>query len=190
VKPSRTIPVRIVVPVGSGGSSWEAALRATQDVSRRDHHPPSMTSMTQPIAVPARKATSPANFFLWWRVDPAEVERQVAGYDILGVTHSARKGSAALCVLSVVITAALGGYLKMPIGTVAIEAVVWGGLALAMVRGNRWAFAAGMVLWTLEKAFAIVSGTAGRVPVVHIIWWAIYMHSFLLAYRVETARSA
>jgi hypothetical protein len=145
--------------------------------------------MSQPIAVPARNdRKSRGNFFLWWRIDPAEVERQVDGYDILGVAHSARKGSAALCALSVVITAAFGSYMKMPTGTIAIEVLVWGGLALAMARGTRWAFAAGLVLWTLEKAFGIVNGPSSAAPVVQIIWWAIYMHSFLLAYKVESAR--
>jgi hypothetical protein len=123
--------------------------------------------MSQPIAVPARNdRKSRGNFFLWWRIDPAEVERQVDGYDILGVAHSARKGSAALCALSVVITAAFGSYMKMPTGTIAIEVLVWGGLALAMARGTRWAFAAGLVLWTLEKAFGIVNGPSSAAPVV------------------------
>jgi hypothetical protein len=82
------------------------------------------------------------------------------------VTHSARKGSAALCALSTVVTA-----------------------ALAMLRGKQWAFAAGLVLWTLEKAFAIVNSPSSSAPVAQIMWWAIYMHSFLLAYKVESART-
>jgi hypothetical protein len=145
--------------------------------------------MTQPVAVPARsEKKSATSFFLWWRVEPAEVERQVAHYEILGAAHSARKGSAALCALIVVLTALVGRYLGMDGRSIAIEAAVWTGVGLAMLGGRRWAFMAGMLLWTFEKAFAILTGTSAGAPVVQVIWWTIYMHTFYTGYKVESAR--
>jgi hypothetical protein len=48
-----------------------------------------------------------------------------------------------------------------------------------------------MILWTLEKGFMLVGGvTAGRAPIVQIIWWAIYMGAFFQGNRIEQARKA
>lgn len=137
---------------------------------------------------PGKKAS--INYFLWWRTDPEEIEPQVAQYHTLSVWKSARGNSMLLCMLTVAVTVLAGRFLKQSGSTILIEAVVWSVLGLLMYRGQRWAFLAGMVLWTLEKAFLLVDVSgSGRTPIAQVIWWAIYMHTFLLAYRVEGARA-
>jgi hypothetical protein len=57
-----------------------------------------------------------------------------------------------------------------------------------MYRGQRWAFVAAMMLWTLEKGMLLFGGLASSAPIVQVIWWAIYMNAFVLGFRVERAR--
>jgi hypothetical protein len=130
---------------------------------------------------------SPGAFLLWWRTDPVEVQRQIAGYDSLRVWQSARGTSALLCLLTVVVTMLLGGFMHLSSGEIATEAVVWTIVAILMYRGYRWAFLAGMLLWTFEKGGLLFS--SGAAPVVQIIWWTIYMSAFFLAFKVETDRA-
>jgi hypothetical protein len=67
-------------------------------------------------------------------------------------------------------------------------------LAAFIYRGHRWAMIAAMLLWTLEKGVIAVEGLGvGHLPSVgrllsSLLWWAIYMHAFYLAYRVEQER--
>jgi hypothetical protein len=141
----------------------------------------------------AQKTKKPAWYYLtWWKTDAAEIERQVANYDTLSLGHSARGVSMILCLFSALLTAVLGRWLMQLSAPVIItELVVWSGLGFAMFRGQKWAFAAGMVLWTFEKASIVVTGVgASRVPITQVIWWCMYMTAFMLGFRVEKAREA
>jgi hypothetical protein len=127
-------------------------------------------------------------FFLWWRTNPEEVRRQVAGYDTLRVWQSARGTSALLCLLTVVVTMLLGGYMHLSSGEITTEAVIWIAVAILMYRGYRWAFLVGMLLWTFEKGELLFS--ARGAPIVQVIWWTIYMSAFFLAFKVENERAS
>ena len=131
------------------------------------------------------------SFLAWWRVDAAEVQRQVESYESLTITKSARGISLLLCLLSVALTVLLGRVLGLTAGTVLSEAAMWSVMGLLMYRGHRWAFMVAMLLWTFEKATAVFSGaTAGRAPVGQLIFWAIYMQAFRLGYEVESQRKS
>ncbi len=50
---------------------------------------------------------------------------------------------------------------------------------------------AAMVLWTAEKGlqlFPILQTGTVKSPFVVLIWWAVFMHAFYLAFRVEMHR--
>jgi hypothetical protein len=68
-------------------------------------------------------------------------------------------------------------------------------LGVLIYRGFKWSMIIAMILWTLEKVLAIVqplqlgsTSTSGTL-VMQIVWWAIYMHIFNLAFRVERERA-
>jgi hypothetical protein len=148
--------------------------------------------MKDSTSVAAPKSTKGAlGFIVWWKTDPGEVERQVAGYDTLSIWKSARGISMLLCVLSAMVTLVLGRFFELSSSTMVFEFVMWSILGLFMYHGQRWAFIAGMVLWTLEKASLLFLGaTAGRAPIAQLIWWALYMNAFFLAYTVERRRAS
>jgi hypothetical protein len=147
-----------------------------------------MTSASSPKpAAPKRSALA---FITWWNPDPAEVEKQLAGYDTLRVWQSARGMSMLLCAFSVTVTVLLGRFLHLSSGTIATEVILWSTLGLFMYRGHRWAFIAGMVMWTIEKiALVIEQAGSGRAPITQIIFWFVYMAAFYLAFTVERTRA-
>jgi hypothetical protein len=145
--------------------------------------------MTSVNTLDAKKSKKSAfSFLLWWRTDPAEVEKQVAGYSTLKIWQSARGISALLCAFSAVVTMLLGNLIHLSTGEVYFEVAIWSTVGILMYFGLRWAFILGMVLWTLEKATMLFSG--GAAPIVQIIWWAIYLNAFFLAFKVESQRAA
>lgn len=140
-------------------------------------------------------AAKPKRSFLsglaWWREDPVEIQRQVTEYKSLKLWQSARGISLLFCAFSVVVTVLLRNAIGLSVGTVIFEVVIWGSLGLLMLRGQKWAFMAGVVLWTLEKGVALVDGfSSGGAPIVQVIWWAAYLNAFMLGFRVEKARRA
>lgn len=141
-----------------------------------------------------RKKGSTWSFLFWWRTDPEEIERQVAGYRSLRVWQSARGISLLCCLFTVAVTLALGGLVGIPMTDALVDGTIWTALGLLMYRGQRWAFIAGMVLWTFEKGYFVVTqvGTVHAQPpmqiVLQFIWWAVYLHVFMLGLRVESLR--
>ena len=147
--------------------------------------------MTSPSRADAPKSKKSAfSFLAWWITDPADIEKQVAGYNTLRVWQSARGISALLCILSAVATALLGQFIKLSNGEILAEAIIWSTIAIFMYLGHRWAFVVGMIFWTFEKAALLLGASSAGAPIVQIIWWAIYMNAFLLAFRVESRRKA
>ena len=150
--------------------------------------------MTQPQATAApKKKRSASSFFLWWRVDPMEVEKQVIDYRTLRPWQSARGISLLLCLFTVAVTLLFGRLFGVSFGSAVIESAIWIVLGLLIYRGHGWACVVAMILWTLDKGTVMIAqGSAGRTanPVIQIIWWLIYMNAFFLAFKVERARRA
>jgi hypothetical protein len=146
--------------------------------------------MTDAPASAQKKRKSFLSFLAWWKVDPGEVDKQVAEYESLGFWRSARGICAAFCILSVLITGLIGKTVGLSEETVAFEVIVWLVLAIGMYRGQRWAFGTGLVVWTIEKASLVASGIGNSAaPITQVIWWAIYMNAFYLGFVVERRRA-
>lgn len=129
------------------------------------------------------------NWFLWWRVSPGELQKQVDGYQTLGMFKAARKVSAALLLLSALLTTLLvifAGFDTFAYFDVAISLI----LAVLVYRGQTWALMITMIFWTFEKIYGLlfIIPAEGGQGVTQLIWWAVYMHAFWLAYQVEKAR--
>jgi hypothetical protein len=130
------------------------------------------------------------SWFLWWQINPAELDEQVSKYETLSLIRSAR-GAAVFCLLfSIIATIVLIslGHDLSSLFDVALFAI----LAVFIYLGHRWAMISAMALWTLEKGFAftVMFGAKpnGAGFAVQIVWWCIYMHAFFLAFRVEQER--
>ena len=131
------------------------------------------------------------DWLLWWRIDQDDLEYQVAQYSDISIWESMRGNSMLFLLLSAAITivlVALGGD-----GTSAnayVDVVLFVILALFIYFGHRWAMIVAMVLWTLEKALVIVGGLGSNVvlAISQILWWAVYMHAFYFAFRIEQKR--
>jgi hypothetical protein len=127
-------------------------------------------------------------------IDEGELEEQVSEYSDLPIYVAARGLSLLLLLFSAATTVAVIYFGQLePIGLV--DAAVMSALGLFIYFGHRWAMILIMVLWTLEKAVMIIeplaAGTVGSPmsnPVTQIFWWAVYMHAFYLAFRVEQER--
>jgi len=133
------------------------------------------------------------SWFLWWQIDPAELDEQVEKYGRLNLFKSAR-GQSVLCLaFSVAVTVVLAATAatKTIDSSAYVDAAAFVILAVFIYFGHRWAMLAAMVLWTLEKGFWVVTaitiaaGNVGGGFVMQIVWWALYMHAFYLAFRVE-----
>jgi hypothetical protein len=127
------------------------------------------------------------HWFLWWKIEPEELRRQVREYDSLGVFKSARGVSALLLVLSGAVTiifACVGWTGPWSL----VDATLFLGLGAFIYRGHRWAIICAMMFWTLEKVYQLYAKP--QYAIMAILWWTIYMQAFYIAYRVEKEKRA
>ena len=138
--------------------------------------------------------TSLWDWLLWWRVDPGALERQVLEYHTLKLWQSMR-GISVLCLgLSIAMTCLFAFLSVLGFNASAfIDAALMAVWAVFIYFGHRWAMAAAMVLWTIEKVLPIVDEFGAHQFVgtnifTQLLWWAAYMHAFYFAFRIEQQR--
>lgn len=127
------------------------------------------------------------SWILWWQTDPVEIDEQARLYDTISVWSSWR-GWAAICLcLSALITFAMVAINGFGLSSGAlIDVAIMFGLALFTYLGHRWAMIGAMTVWTIEKSFAVAINP--YMAPTALIWWALYMHVFYSAFRVEQRR--
>jgi hypothetical protein len=132
------------------------------------------------------------SWLLWWQVGEDELNKHAAEYQTMPFWKSARAGAIVCLAISIVITTTAvyfdaGGFSPSAF----VDAALMGALALFIGFGQRWALIGAMVYWTLAKIYtgvmAIQSGISVG-AVTSVIWWALYMHAFYFAFRVEQRR--
>jgi hypothetical protein len=144
---------------------------------------------TQTVSQAAAKHRS--HWFLWWKVDPAEIQQQVGEYHADRWTLA--RHVAAYCLLvSVAITTIFINVGLMDSGAY-FDAGIMLFLAACIFLGQRWAMIAAMLFWTFEKVVGFTDFTQAHPPggafvISQLIWWATYMHAFWVAFRVEQER--
>ena len=159
---------------------------------------------------PAEAASRWLHWLLWWRIDLAELERQAAAYETLGMIGSAR----GFCFL-LALTIGLGMFsLASDLMSQGGDALhVWpvaavlsfnlsGGMLLFVLaefvyRGRRWAMLGCMVLWSgnvlnVLGLWALHASPQTFWPGIAflILAWGWVMRPFHLAYRIERRRAA
>ena len=149
------------------------------------------------MAEPATTSKSkPWVWVLWWQIDPVELERQVSEYDSLPIYRSMR-GISVLCLaFSAAVTTASAFYGIANIDATAyFDAATMLLLAVFIFFGHRWAMIGAMIVWTAEKIISLsdtvtLMQSSGGLIVSQLIWWALYMHAFYFAFRIEQRRTA
>jgi hypothetical protein len=135
-------------------------------------------------------AARPSPWFFWWKIAPAELERQVREYASLKFYQSGRGQSAVALLVIIIISAVTVVMGAQPAFGVIVESLVFIGLAIFIWFGHRWASIAAMTIWTVEKLYDFIAASQGKgsslIPIA--IWWIIFMRFFYLAFRVEQAR--
>ena len=131
------------------------------------------------------------SWLFWWKIDQAEIDRQVEGYKTLGFFKSARKLSVLCLAFSMILTGVFV-YFGLFDTLALIDAGVFGFLALFIYLGHRWAMIGTMVLWTFEKGMGLIDMTSALHPNVvaisQVAFWVVFMHAFYLAFKVEQQR--
>lgn len=140
----------------------------------------------------SRKRTS--NWIFWWRIDPSEMDEQIARYGTLSIFRSAR-GISALCLCFSMVVTLLFIAFKFTDASAYLDVALFAVLAVFVYLGHRWAMIAAMLLWTAEKVIIAVSGLGSIHPnagmlIGQLFWWTAYMHAFYLSFRVEQRRKA
>jgi hypothetical protein len=144
-----------------------------------DEIPVSPQPTPQPVV---KKKNAALSWLLWWQLDNDEINKQLLDYQTLKIYQSARGISFLLLLLSAVITALFIVFFHAEV-LVLIDSVLMIIIGLFVLRGHKWAMIAAMILWTFEKLVSLPTNAF-----VSLLWWALYMHSFYLAYRVEKLR--
>ena len=140
-------------------------------------------------------------WLLWWKIDPAELERQVEGYEKVHRLATAQGFGYLLAVMAAA-QAAYGAGLAFSPGTAALFPVAWfqAGVALSLaalggflLRGSRAAAIGLMVVYSIQTVFiancALQTEPAASFLLLSLAGWSIFMRVFYLSLRVERERT-
>ncbi len=142
-----------------------------------------------------KKKASFLNWLLWWEIDQDELAKQVSLYHSLKVTQSIRGQSLLLLNFSACVTIVFITFFSSPIENF-IDVFISLLLGYFIFRGHKWAMISAMLFCSFEKFIMLYEGVqsyspthSSPSPIIHIIWWVIYMHAFYFSFIVEKARN-
>lgn len=157
----------------------EQEVDTKQDVTKEEHTPST-----------DKKKNNYSHWLLWWITDKDEITRQVHGYNTLDIWHASRKIAALALLFSSALTVILVLFANWDSSSL-IDVLLMLVIAFFIYKGHRWAMIVAMVYWTYAKFYGLfTSYSSGSTPspIVAILWWAIFMHAFFEAYKVEQVR--
>lgn len=129
-----------------------------------------------------KKKNNPFSLFQWWKIEENELVNQIVNYDSLNWWTSARTISVTCLLFSSVLTT-LFVFFKLADASALVDVGLMLLLCPFMYKGYKVSFVFGMFYWTLAKISGI--STAPQFLITSVIWWALYMRFFYLAFRVE-----
>lgn len=143
---------------------------------------------TKEQSTKVKKKDFKSHWFLWWVIEDKELEYQIQNYNTLKITESARGISSLLLIFSGVVTL-LFVLFDSSQEALILDVIILCVLAFFSYSGSKLAFLAAMIYWTFAKLVSLIDFSTLELignPVVQIIWWAIFMHAFYLAWEVES----
>jgi len=145
------------------------------------------------------------SWFLWWKMDPNTLEKQIQQYKSLKIYESYRGIATLLIVGWVVLTDLFAVINWIPRNKFIVSLFIYERvelfsmllyffLAFFIYKGKKWAMIIAMFLITIDRGFALFhSVSLGVVDTIFwimiIFWWCVFMKYFYGAYRVEKARN-
>lgn len=116
-----------------------------------------------------------------------EFEIQVESYDNLSVMKSNRGQASLFLGAVIIISIAFGIFDIMPLSDVIYSLIIYIPLTFFIYKGHRWAMYLGIVLWTFEKAYQVVT-LNGKGFIVIVLWWLWLVTILYSAIKVENER--
>lgn len=139
-----------------------------------------------------KKKGNYTHWIFWWILDKDALERQVKEYKNLSVWYASRKIAAIALLFSSLVTILMVTFTNYD-SSALIDVALMLILAFFIYRGHRWALVLAMIYWTYAKFYGLyasysITSTSHTSPIIAILWWAIYMHAFYEAFKVEQLR--
>jgi hypothetical protein len=125
------------------------------------------------------------SIILWWRINKEELDKQISGYNTIKFYKTARAQALGAVLFSVILALTFILFLDASV-TSYYDISIFLFLGVFAYFGHRWALILLMLFWTFSKVYAIILQQGH--PFVQVIWWAIFMHVFYFAFRVEQER--
>jgi len=140
-----------------------------------------------------KKSKSFLRWIFWWQLDQEELDKQVAEYHSLKITQSARGQSFLLLLFVALATLVqpffISGYENF------VDVLIALVLGYFIYRGHQWAMISAMIWCSLGKFYLVYVGMVtpsppsyASNPIIHLVFWALFMHAFYFAFRVERLR--
>ncbi len=140
-------------------------------------------------------------WLLWWRLDQNELDKQIAEYQSLKITQSARGQSFLFIIFSGLVTTILILFFNSSSANF-VGVFISLLLGYFIYRGQKWAMITAMIYWSFNQLIQVYKGIESYVInsgdpnltsisstiLIHLLWWAIYMHAFYLAFTAERLR--
>jgi len=135
---------------------------------------------------------------LWWKLDLTELDKQINQYNTLSIIKSTRGQSFLLLIFSSCFTILSILFSDLP-NIDFVEVFLSLLLGYFIYRGHQWAMMSAMIFWTVEKLYPLYevyealinfSDSNSEGLIMYLIWWALYMHIFYLAFNVERLRDS
>jgi hypothetical protein len=133
-------------------------------------------------------------YLIWWQIDQDEINKQVTGYNTLKIYQSARGIGFLLFIFSASVTFFMIMFANSDIFNL-VDVIMSLTIGYFMYKGRKWAMVFAMVFWSIEKFYMIYERIQSATQsssftgvMMQIVYWAIFMHVFFLAYKVESAR--
>lgn len=139
------------------------------------------------------KQKKPTRFhlFVWWQVEPEELNKQVSEYDTLRFYQSVRGIALLMLLFSAGISILLGYLQAHNVWLEFPDVLIFVIIGVFIFLGFKWANMIGMIFWTFEKGYQIyveiTTGQAGLLISI-LIWWTAFMQVFYLSFLVEKRR--
>lgn len=145
------------------------------------------------------------NQFIWWKLDPTQLKKQVNEYTTLKV-YKSFKGIAVLFIAGWVFLTKFFSIIHwIPNNKFIVSLFVYEDIGIFSLifylflmvfvyKGKRWAIVIAMIIQTLNSGYALLSSILlGNIDIIFwlmiVFWWALFMKFFYAAFKVEQLRN-
>jgi len=119
-----------------------------------------------------------------WRIDKEDLDYQIKNYDTLKIYQSYRGIAVLLYVLFLVVSLFLVFFDIFVLEDILYSLVIYVPILFFVYKGHRWAIITLMILFTIERAYFLISGGG----IMSIVWWILIIPYFYRVLVLENRR--